>query len=193
MEYSSKRFSSFIISAVLFIFSFILFLILVVPTYQSSQELRGKKIVRDEFLEEQKQVVAQVKGLISSFEGDISLSEVISMALPSAREESVVLRHVSTLAGLNRLQLGSIDFERPRIQSGSSGERANTSFSIRPVGVVKIRAQLSGPYEQFEEFLRNIETNIRIFDIETLDINSRNTEAGDSFSYNISLKAYFQE
>ncbi|MGB9609171.1 MAG: hypothetical protein ACPL3E_02225, partial [Minisyncoccia bacterium] len=61
-----------------------------------------------------------------------------------------------------------------------------------------INLKASGDYSNFKNFLNQLETNIRLFDIKTLNINSVTNVGTDNknpvkvLNYDITISAYYQ-
>jgi len=66
-----------------------------------------------------------------------------------------------------------------------------TMLSKEPVQALDVSANVTGSYENFKKFLRDMETNMRLIDINHIEFNS--PSGGEKlYQFNISAKVYYQ-
>ena len=72
---------------------------------------------------------------------------------------------------------------------------------MKPLGSFSFRLAASGSYENFKNFLSEIETNIRIFDVKTVALQpagvaaqtgAKAASSQDAFNYTITVATYYQ-
>ena len=128
----------------------------------------------------------KVKTLISESNQAQELQKNISKILPLSEGISEAVNQISGLAFLNKLEVNSVSSRTLAI------EPSNAKL-IKGLGVVSFNIQLGGTYESFKSFLENLETNIRIMNVNYLIIESKGEGLTNNFLYNLTVDAYYQE
>ena len=128
--------------------------------------------------------------------------------MPSGPNVAAALAQIYGIAQNNGVSVENFTIAPPSIQLPQTGQEqayaaGETSFSLgqvtKPLGTLSFQFKASGNYESFKNFLSQIETNIRIFDIKDFDLqpiadtNSPGTGTpADLFTYNVSVVTYYQ-
>jgi Tfp pilus assembly protein PilO len=136
-------------------------------------------------LHEEEVAVDQVGKLIVQYKGQRQLQEALSLILPLSQNVSLIIAEWSGLAQTSGLIVKSLSFKELPI--GKVGDS-----SVREVGVLGLQARLSGPYEGIKSFIKNLETNMRIVDVQTLGIESGIKKSGDSMELIVGAHTYYQ-
>jgi Tfp pilus assembly protein PilO len=80
--------------------------------------------------------------------------------------------------------------------AGNPVATTNASSSlIKPIGSISFAMTAIGSYEDFKNFLSEIETNARIFDVKNLSVQPApqgGSAIKDLFTYNVTIVAYYQ-
>ncbi len=184
--------------------AFIVFFNLTQPAYQDIQSIKGQAISREEFITGKREAIRQVQKLIQSFSDDLELQDAeaaVSISLPIEPKIPDALIQLSGLADLNNLTLRSATISevapRVQVQRTSSGEgetNPTTSSFIRPLSKVIFSLDLLGTYDDLKGFLRNLETNVRIFDVEQISLNPqiRTGQSQNLYQFNLKIAAHYQ-
>ncbi len=187
MKASSKRFFSLLISLALLVGSILIYSLLVAPAYEEVNKLRGDLAAKSDALDAQQQVAQQAKTLLDQYQNDLtSLQNTISLAMPIGVDYQTLVNQVNGLAKNFNLLLISLDFNLLPVTGQQTG------VGTKPTGqaTVQIKMQLKGQYQSFKDFLRALETNIRIIDLANLTVVP--DEKGQNFSYNVVANTYYQ-
>lgn len=175
--------------------AFFCFFNLVEPAYSSVQDLRGKQIGEENYLKTQTALVNQTQKSINSFENQGSTN--VGLVLPSGQDAAGALAQVEGIAAANSILITSINASTPTIQVGTS--TANTSQIQKPLGSFSLRITATGAYENFKNFISEIETNIRLFDVKEFSMQplavvatGKNAVTQDNFTGNITVATYYQ-
>lgn len=193
MRHSTKRLVSSVTALLFVVLAFIVFFNFVEPAYREVQQVRGELVSRQIFLESQQKVIQQVQGLISTYEGEGELQQTVSFALPLAPDVAGALAQLSGLLSVNGLSAQSFSISIPAVQVLSSGpERRPGAELARPVGTLTFQTRVVGAYENVKSFLRNLETNIRIFDVRNVAFQPAAKSNQDLYAVDLSVVAYYQ-
>jgi Tfp pilus assembly protein PilO len=200
MRASTKRILSAMLS-LLFIFSaFVIVAMLIKPAYEETQKLKADALSRENALNNQKVLVDQFKKLLSQYDSQEKVQENLSLILPQNPAIGEALTQINGLLDLNNLNVLSFNINRPLLQSYSSSNINSTNTQvIKPLGTIDINFKVVGNYSDFKNFLNQLETNIRIFNIKTLNISpviivsgDKNQSQNKTLSYDISITTYYQ-
>jgi len=199
MRASTKRILSAILS-LLFIFSaFVIVAVLIKPAYEETQKLKADVLSRENALNNQKVLVDQFKKLLNQYDSQEKAQENLSLILPQNPAIGEALTQINGLLDLNNLNVLSFNINKPLLQSYSSSLNTASAQVIKPLGTIDINFKVVGNYSDFKNFLNQLETNIRIFNIKTLNISpfiivsgDKNQSQNKTLSYDISITTYYQ-
>jgi len=198
MKHSAKRLLSMVLGLGLMAAAFIIFVSFTRPAYDEIQQIRNEKYTFDLELKNKKQAIEDVITLIKQHQNDSSFSESISMVFPTSPELSSALAQIHSLAvDINRLALASISVSESGNQiSRSSGGSGGGGITLeKPIRTISFNLNLAGSYSNLKNFLGMIEKNIRLFDIESVNLNpaaSGSKVPVDLYSYQVKITAYYQ-
>jgi len=192
MRQTNKRFISSLFSLLLIISSFVVLFYLIMPAYDKIDKKRAEKASQEVFLENQKKVVGQVEAMVAAYRGQDNLQSVISAVLPDNPDVAGVIASVQGLIDASKLrsQSYSITVNQPQAQNLALAAENKNSL-VKMVGSVTVQFKLTGTYEDFKSFLKDLETNIRIMDLRTLAV-SQAVKGQDIYLFDLSVTAYFQ-
>ncbi len=168
------------------------------PAYQEDQTIKAQAASRQNFIEGQKAAIAKVDDLINSYKGEGQLQDLVSLVLPLGPDLAGAFAQINGLAQNNRLTIQDISVSLPGLQNLPQKPvegRAPSGVSppvIKPFGLVAVRVKAVGSYEDFKSFLKNFESNIRIFDIKKIAFQPANKPDQDSYIYDLTLNTYYQ-
>lgn len=129
--------------------------------------------------------------------------EQISAFLPEKPDYPQLFVQAESIASSNNIDLQAIDVtrttDRPVSQRQTSGVDANPEVeqtieslpsNVRSVGInIKLGG---GTYEDFKNYLDDLEKNLRLYDVQTLAFDSIDAETGDVGGFSLTLKSYYQ-
>jgi Tfp pilus assembly protein PilO len=161
----------------------IAFLLFGLPQIRSILDLRGKvleqksalKVIQGKF-ESTKDVVGQFQAIRETDR------ELVASALPMGVDLPNLLVRLETLISSSGLVSEAIEVKRGEEQPGE-GVLASSVVNITVLG----------NYESLKVFLKALEQNLRIFDVETISFAAPAlSEGGGDFRFSLSIKTYHQ-
>lgn len=180
---------AFVVGAIVLYFNFIR------PAYDDFFKIRGEQLSREEFIKNQEAVITEVKRLIDAFHEQAGLQERVSLSLPKVPDAGGALVQLHGLTQMTRLPAQSFDITVSAPRTPRPGNASGTApIAVKPLGTVRLGTQFKGTYEDFKAFLNYLETNIRLFDLQSfslsplLDKDSRII----GYQFSISVVTYFQ-
>lgn len=192
MRQSTKRLISLVGALILFGVAFIVYVTFTSPSYAEAQKVKSEMLGKRTLIENQKAAIAQVEKLINQSAAQEQLRQVVSLALPPTKDESGVIHEINTLATTNRLAVQSLTAVSGSRES-NGGARATTTISlVKAYGTVSVQVRLAGSYADFKQFLRSLETNVRMFDVRTLNVDPVGKANQDTYTFDLTVATYYQ-
>jgi Tfp pilus assembly protein PilO len=208
MKPETKRLSSIIIAALILAGAVVIYFEFIVPSYSTLEAAKGQEESEKTLYANETQIVSEGKSLLATYQGDASSSQSVAMALPVGQDVSGALAQIYGIganAGVT-IQTTGISVQAVKMAASGSASAGSQIASaaaagsvIKPTGSVSFQITGSGSYEAFKKFLQGIETNIRIFDVTTISLESAaiaasKTQAADPdmFNYNLTVVTYYQ-
>jgi Tfp pilus assembly protein PilO len=207
MKQDSKRLTSYIIAALFIATALIVYFEMILPAYASLQSDKGQATSEQNLYNNEKQVVGQVQTLITNYQNEASTTAAVNMALPVGQDLSGALAQIYGIAANSGISLTSTGINVQNIQTTPASTAATSITTVakaggsivRPAGTVTFQVQGSGSYESFKNFLTELETNIRLFNVTGISIQpvvsqaARNQSGNpDLFNYTITVVTYYQ-
>ncbi len=205
MKQSSKRFASLLLCLAFLVAALLIFFELIEPAYGDLQTKKATQLSNQNFLATESQAVAQAKSLLTQYENDTVAESSLALAMPSGPDVAGALAELYGIAANNNINVQSIAISAPIIQqSQAAGSTTGSSLTlaqiVKPLGKLSLTLAASGNYENFKNFLSQLETNIRLFDITSLSLTPAVTAAttgkgggnADLFSYSATVVTYYQ-
>ncbi|MDP2741601.1 MAG: hypothetical protein Q8O66_02880 [bacterium] len=195
MKQTTKRFLSLLISFMLFVASLIVYFNLIVPAGDEEQRIKAQAISREDFVKNQQAAISQVQKLISSYKGEGELRDVVSSVLPLSPDLAGAFAQLSGLAQVNKLLIQNVTVGIPINQNAQVNNNAGAAVSqplARPFGSVDFQMKVVGSYGDFKSFLKNLETNIRIFDVKKITLESPVKPNQEIYNYDLTVGTYYQ-
>ncbi len=205
MKQSSKRIASVFLALVFIVAAFIFFFDLVQPTYTDAKALQSKQLGEESYLKNQITLVSQVQATLNTYQNEAQSAANVGLAMPSGEDIAGALAQIQGIAANNNIAINSISVTPPEIQvraTAAGGTAASSSSSlIKPLGSFTFKFAASGSYESFKNFLSEIETNIRIFDVKAISLQpiavavstgAKSVPSHDAFNYTITVATYYQ-
>ena len=203
MKQSSKRLISVLIALLFVVAAFIFFFDFVQPAYNDMKMLRSKQLGEENYITNQAILVKQVQTILTTYRNEAQGAANVDLAMPSGEDIAGALAQIQGIAVNNGITIGSIAVTPPaiQVQAKLAGAVASSSTLMKPLGSFTFKLAASGSYENFKNFLSEIETNIRIFDVETVSLQPaavtasaalRAASSSDMFNYMITVATYYQ-
>ncbi len=157
----------------------------VYPTFLEIQSLRAERQVRIDLAQTQEDAEKKIGDLARQYAGLATTQEAFSLMLPIGPEAPSLLNHLQGIARNNSLRVSAISFQYQPIKPA-------TQSLVQGIGVVRATMSLNGRYEDLKTFINQIETNVRIIDVNSIQVNGGAVPRKDTFDYNLIADAYYQ-
>ena len=185
---------AFLVAAFVFYFDF------VSSAYSDMQALKGKESGEKAVWSQESEMIQQVKELIATYQNESQTQNAVALSLPSGQDISGALTQIYGIAAVNSISLQNVNISISSVlptNVGNSTIKTNASSSLlmNPLGSISFAIAANGSYENFKNFLSEIETNARIFDVKNLSVQpmpQSGTGGQDAFNYVLTIMAYYQ-
>jgi Tfp pilus assembly protein PilO len=156
----------------------ILFFVLVMPAYDGVSARRAAVSERTQLLAERTEIVnklASLKQQAAARAGDI---EQFSYVVPATKDAPDLVAMIQALTSENGLELNGLSM-------GANQKDEGAAYAIQSLDLT-----VSGGYTAFRSFIDNLEKNIRIIDIDSIDA-APTTESSPIIGFRVKAHAYF--
>ncbi len=173
-----------ILPILLLVSSGLLFWGLIDPAYAEIKKMKKEESLYDQALSNSKELQAIRDNLLKKY-NSFSQDDLDRLAklLPDAVDNVKLIMDIDGIAGKYGMSLKSVSVKAPTTQkSGALGKNEE------PVGSISLSFSVSGPYKSFVNFLIDLESSLRIVDVETISFNSSDKDAN---IYEMEVKTYW--
>lgn len=184
MKPAAKRLWAVLISLVFLIGGMVVFSSLVLPAYSEVQTLRGESKALKTVVKEQGEFVASAGRLLDQFASAADVRRNLSLVLPAKEDVPGAINQLQGIARATGVSVEAVNVELLPLQPQKSA-------AVSPTGSLKINLRLRGNYEALRSYVQAVETNVRIFDVDSFII----TEGGTTgpLKANLIIRAYYQK
>lgn len=175
-------------TAFMFIAALAVYTLMVAPTYERVNVMRGELAARAAVFAEKNAIISRVRDLIAQYQGTARIQDTISLTLPREENSAAITQQLSGIAGATGVIIQSMSLQSQALRpSGNNGSEA-----VKAVGISEINLRLLGTYEAVKTFLASAETNIRLMDVVSFRAEVPSRVATGPLNYNIVINAYYQ-
>lgn len=164
-----------------------------VPQIQGVLDLRKSVKNEKEIFLEKQDILAKVEKLGEDYKANEENFKKVNYILPSGQDIPNLIVQLEALAFEGGMILESFDLSitEEKAVSRAAEVRTQEEVQVRDYQTLSIDLKLTGSYTGFEKFLKALEENIRLMDIESITL-SPQSEVSSVFNFNIIVKTYYQ-
>ncbi len=153
----------FLLGAVVLIFG----IFMIKDLCSKNSDLKSDLNQQNISLDLKKQALSNLESFLEEYKTSASSISKVKYAVPEKKDIPEILTQMEVIAERNSLQFDSITFG-----SSSGSEMVVSSSETIPEGVEKLDLELKvvGSQDNFKKYIKEIEENIRIIDIEKISI-----------------------
>ncbi len=149
-----------------------LFFLYINPTYEDVKALKTVDASYDQALQNANELETVLGTLVTKYNGfpEESLNRLRKL-LPDNVDNIKLLLEIDSMATRNKMTLKNVKFEQ---QKDSSVEQTNSAVKEKNKDYGKYQLQFTteGSYPNFVAFLKEVETNLRLVDVESVAFSS---------------------
>jgi|AntAceMinimDraft_8_1070364.scaffolds.fasta_scaffold05178_5 Tfp pilus assembly protein PilO len=181
MRTSTKRILSILLSSIFFIAFIVVVTSLVKPEFEQVMENRGEFYSKKKVFEDQQEAVGKVEQLIQETKSFNQLKQTVSLAVPLEKQIPNILNQLNAISRTSNVSIISFKSNLQAFEEGSSQ-------LARRLGIIRIELAVSGDYGNLKNFLRFLESNVRVFNVKSFIISQ-----GIQQQFLVQAETYYQE
>lgn len=149
------------------------------------------KTQKDKFSEKQI-VLGKVEKLTKTYEENQEDLERVSYILPSGQDIPDLIVQLEALAFESGSIIESVEFSSEKKTTKAEQIRAGEQGVVKDYRGLNISLNLASTYSGFKNFLRLVEENIRLMDVNSIDFSTQSSEGSQLINFNLSITTYYQ-
>ena len=148
-----------------------------------------KKLLEKEYQFE-KEKLKKIQEIFEAYHSYLPAKERLSLLLPEKVENGEIVYQLKGLADISNVSLNRAVFNEIKLEKEGPAylKKEKEKKLTKDFGIISIALEAEGDYPSIKEFLRKIETNIRVMDVKKMEFFS--TEKGLKGSFTI--HTYYQ-
>lgn len=187
MKSSTKRVLSIGLSFLFFIGILLVYVNLISPELTKVQKKRALVLSKEALFANQKSAVEGVQKIINQFQSISRLQETVSLALPLKENTTQALNQLEAISRNSRANIASFDIEPLALSSSKEP-------IVKRLGSLELNLNIRGSYEALKDFLRFLETNVRLTNVQYLHfVAGASNKDQDSYDLNLKAEMFYQE
>ncbi|RJQ30051.1 hypothetical protein C4565_01265 [Candidatus Parcubacteria bacterium] len=190
MRASSKRVMSIGIAAMFLIGVLIVYGSFIRPAYSEIETKRAELSAAENLFNNQKNATEQVNKAFIDMKNATKVREVISQALPVGPNMTQALHQIESVVRSNKVNIDALTIRE-------APSEANKQILAKRLGKLGLNFSVSGTYESVRDFVRALETNVRVTNITNFEFSSGSSEFGGGsanlYTLQIVAEMYYQE
>jgi Tfp pilus assembly protein PilO len=187
----------FIFPIILIILAITSFMMFTNPMYQEVKAMNMQAAQYDSALTNSQKLQTERDALSVKYHtiAPDSLSRLTSL-LPDNADNIRLIIDIQRMAQSYGLSISSIKFDATEGQKGTTSSTlaavsaSDLAQASKEYGTFHLEFSTTASYENFRKFLKDIETSLRLTDVESIDFNADTNNTG-SYTYTVKLKTYW--
>lgn len=160
-----------------------------IPAVQKILNSNKEIKIQNNLLIEKQAFLEKVEKLRDSYQTNQETLKKLEYILPDGQDVPNLIVQVEAFAVESGLSLKKIDFLASDLSGkGETGTTENKNYKI-----LTINLGLSGSYFAFKNFLKIVEDNIRLMDMQTVNFSPKSGVQTSDIDFEIILKAYYYQ
>lgn len=161
----------------------ILYVSYIRPELAVIDTLRSENLSKQKQKTENEQVVKKAKEIIAKYQNETGLKDTASLALPVGENVPGALAQINAIVKNSGVSLTNMSFK-------IAGLQKSTKLYAKRMGNLEVTAEAQGSYDGIKSFIRMIESNVRVSNINTLAIVGTDD---DVYKASLMFTMYYQE
>ena len=179
----------FIFPSILILIALATFLAFVNPTYQAAKVLQADSAQYDAALTNSAKLQSERDALNAKY---LTLSpdslDKLNKLLPDNADNIRLIINIQQMAQTYGMSISSIKFDSAAATDGST---SNNPLAAASVSQVAQSQQDYGSYDNFLKLLKDLETSLRITDIQSITFSSDTDPTKTGYTYDVKLQTYW--
>ena len=151
------------------------------------RSLEERRLLKNK-LQDEKEKLEKVQKVFESYHSFLPAKEKISLLLPEEKEFGDVLYQLKGMADLSNVKLNRCTFSEVRKEKKLPRFLNRKEKLTKDFGTLSAALEIEGDYPSIKNFLKKIETNIRVMDIKRINLN----KSDENVKGIITINFYYQ-
>mgnify|MGYP001615381125 CR=1 FL=1 len=186
MRTSTKRILSIGLAGFLFIGALVVYAGFIRPELEVISQKRAVSASKTNLFNNQKLAVGEVQKLIGEFQSIAQLQETVSLAVPLRENVTQALNQLEAIVRASRVNLRSFTVKPGVFEPGKMP-------LAKRLGSLDLSVVVDGNYEGIRNFIKSLETNVRVANIQSFSIGGVAGTSQELYSMTITVEVYYQE
>ena len=182
MKASTKRTIMALASLVFLILAIYVYVVFIKPSYADVLELASMRAGRQENVKNFTALNKEFQNIFNEYKNIDEIGSRFSVYMPLKIDLSHVINQITGIARLNNMEIQSFSLRPMAIKP--------TKSLVKGMGTLRAELKMTGTYENFKSFLKNIETNFLITDVINFKIDVQPNTS--NLAINIIIDTYYQ-
>ena len=183
MKSSTKRILNILLAMVLLAAAVFVYTYMIKPIYAEISGLRDKSATLNQTLNNYEGLNAKFQEIFAQYQNLGDLEKQLSMIFPSKLDAAYAASQISGITQKNKLDLMSLSTRQLAIRPGTN--------SVKGIGTLRMEIKLAGEYADFQNFIKDMESNIMISELVSLRIEKQKV-GKSSILYTLTTDAFYQ-
>lgn len=188
----------FIFPIILFVASMGIFFGVTNPIYKTTKDLKAEVATYEDALTNSKQLEERRDELVAKY-NEFAPEDVerLRKLLPDNVDNIRLILEIDYIASRYGMSITNVIFDVDSNKNTTSAEGVvaeggvNLSATSRDIGDFDLSFTTQASYDNFQKFLADLETDLRIVDVQGITFDSTASESKDFYKYNIKIKTYW--
>jgi len=187
MRASTKRILTIGFACLFLLAALLVYGNLVRPALDEVDVLRSEIYSKQNLFNDQREAINQAKDLINKFKSVARLQETLSLAMPGSENTTQAFNQMQAIAAMGNVTIQSL--KATILPLTESREKI-----AQKLGTVQFNIKILGAYDSMKQFVRSLETNVRVANIEAfILIPAATPERPDSYTVDLTVDMFYQE
>ena len=187
----------YIFPSILILLAIATFVAFVNPTYKQIQVLQANSAQYDAALSNSEKLQTERDALNAKY---LTMSpdslDKLSKLLPDNADNIRLIINIQQMAQTYGMSISNIKFDSTQIGAASNSPTAATTVaevqtSQQDYGTFNLEFSTTGSYQNFLSFLKDLETSLRVTDIQSITFTSQTDGTKTGYTYDIKLQTYW--
>ena len=155
------------------------FWVLVMPEHRKISEFEAAIQLREAELNERSEIAKKIKEITKKSQDRAIEISNLALIVPSKKDVAELISAIDRISTISGMQLAQINIQ-PQPDTPTD-----------PFNGMTVNADVSGEFGSVRTFLENLEQNIRLLDVETVQLSPSSEASTSALKMSIQAKSYF--
>lgn len=161
---------------------------LIQPLYKDLEIMRGQRADKEAAVKAEENIKQEFDNRLKTL--DEKKIALVSEVFPKTPRADAILEQLQGISEISKVQLQSVSIATPAIEQ--TKDNKSVASLVRPMMTLVISVKYTGPYANVKEFVRTLESSIRLFEVRDVTVQPASKSDTDLFSVDLKAVAFYQ-